>query len=113
MEKDPLLTYEIISREMNLIVYSNIRVVLKQFFDQFELSLQRLSLKLSQAISIFKVFENFMFIHTINLSGNSIRLAFLPSIISISFRKSSHRSNLRSINPTNFRSFKNIESIEE
>lgn len=55
---------------MNLVVYSNIRLILKQFFDKFELLLQRLSLKFEQAISILKVFENFMFIYSINLSGN-------------------------------------------
>lgn len=89
MEKDPLLAYETISREMNLIVYSNIRLVLKQFFDQFELSLERLSLKLSQAISILKIFENYLFIHTINLSGtlpfdlhSHIHLHLLQRIIS-------------------------------
>jgi hypothetical protein len=48
---------------MCLVVYSNIRSVLKQFFDKYELSLQ-------QAISILKVFENCMFIYSINLSGN-------------------------------------------
>ena len=55
---------------MRLVVYSNIRSVLKQFFDKYELSLQRLSLKCEQAISILKVFENCMFIYSINLSGN-------------------------------------------
>ena len=55
---------------MGLVSYSNIRLILKQFFDKFELSLQRLSLKLEQAISILKVFENFMFIYSINLSGH-------------------------------------------
>jgi hypothetical protein len=55
---------------MCLVVYSNIRLILKQFFDKYELSLQRLSLKFQQAISILKVFENFMFIYSINLSGN-------------------------------------------
>ena len=54
---------------MCLVAYSNIRSILKQFFNKFELSLQRLSLKLEQAISILKVFENFMFIYSINLSG--------------------------------------------
>ena len=50
--------------------YSNIRSALKLFFDKFELSLQRLSLRLEQAICILKGFENFMFIYAINLSGN-------------------------------------------
>jgi hypothetical protein len=49
--------------------YSNIRSALKIFFDKFELSLQRLSLRLEQAICILKVFENFMIIYSINLSG--------------------------------------------
>jgi hypothetical protein len=70
IEKDPVITYEQICREMCLVVYSNIRSVLKQFFDKYELSLQRLSLKSEQTISILKVFENFMFIYSINLSGN-------------------------------------------
>jgi hypothetical protein len=69
MEKNPLIIYEEICKEMSLVVYSNIRLILKQFFDKFELSLQRLSLKLEQAISILKIFENFMFIYSINLSG--------------------------------------------
>ena len=72
IENDPLIAYERICTEKNLIIYSNIRVVLKQFFDQFELELQRLSLKLSQAISILQIFEHFMFIQSINLSGRSI-----------------------------------------
>lgn len=50
--------------------YSNIRSALKMFFDKFELSLQRLSLRLEQAMNILQVFENFMFIYSINLSGN-------------------------------------------
>ena len=50
--------------------YSNIRSSLKLFFDKFELSLQRLSLRLEQTICILQVFENFMFIYSINLSGN-------------------------------------------
>jgi len=54
-----------------LAAYSNIRSALKLFFDKFELSLQRLSLRLEQAICILQVFENFMFIYSINLSGNS------------------------------------------
>jgi hypothetical protein len=65
---------------MRLVAYSNIRLVLKQFFDKFELSLQRLSLRLEQAISILKVFENFMFIYSINLSGKfffSFKSSFL------------------------------------
>jgi hypothetical protein len=45
------------------------------FFDKFELSLQRLSLRLEQAICILQVFENFMFIYSINLSGNSSNFA--------------------------------------
>ena len=43
---------------------------MKMFFEKFELSLQRLSLRLEQAICILQVFENFMFIYAINLSGN-------------------------------------------
>lgn len=62
-------------------VYSNIRMVLKQFFNQFNLELQRLSLKLSQAISILQIFENFMFIQSINLSGRSIFFSLVPSFI--------------------------------
>jgi len=65
-----LIVYEEICKEMCLVAYSNIRLILKQFFDKFELLLQRLSLRLNQAISILKVFENFMFIYSINLSGN-------------------------------------------
>jgi len=68
-EKNPLIIYEKICKDMCLVVYSNIRLILKQYFDKFELSLQRLSLKSKQAISILKVFENFMFIYSINLSG--------------------------------------------
>ena len=52
-----------------LAAYSNIRSALKLYFDKFELSLQRLSLRLEQAICILQVFENFMFIYSINLSG--------------------------------------------
>jgi hypothetical protein len=70
IEKNPLIIYEQLCQEMNLVAYSNIRLILKQFFDKFELSLQRLSLKFEQARSILKVFENFMFIYSINLSGN-------------------------------------------
>lgn len=69
-----MIVYEEICKEMRLVVYSNIRLILKQFFDKFELSLQRLSLKVEQAISILKVFENFMFIYSINLSGNSVHI---------------------------------------
>lgn len=52
-----------------LAAYSNVRSALKLYFDKFELSLQRLSLRLEQANCILKVFENFMFIYSINLSG--------------------------------------------
>jgi hypothetical protein len=52
-----------------LAAYSNIRSALKLYFDKFELSLQRLSLRLEQAICILQVFENFMFIYSINISG--------------------------------------------
>ncbi|CAF0957106.1 unnamed protein product [Rotaria sordida] len=68
IEKNPIIVYEEICKEKCLVVYSNIRSILKIFFDKFELSLQRLSLKLEQAISILKVFENFMFIYSIDLS---------------------------------------------
>lgn len=54
-----------------LAAYSNIRSALKQFFDKFELTLQRLSLRLEQTICILQVFENFMFIYAINLAGRS------------------------------------------
>ncbi|CAF2600649.1 unnamed protein product [Rotaria sp. Silwood2] len=70
IEKNPIIIYEQICKEMGLVAYSNIRSILKMFFDKFELSLQRLSLRLEQAISILKVFENFMFIYSIDLSGN-------------------------------------------
>ena len=58
-------------------IYSNIRSALKMFFDKFELSLQRLSLKLEQALCILKIFENFMFIYSINLSGIIINDEYL------------------------------------
>ncbi len=69
---------------MHLAAYSNIRSALKIFFDKFELSLQRLSLRLEQAICILQVFENFMFIYSINLSGNS---SFLQNSFFIVFVK--------------------------
>ncbi|CAF0877805.1 unnamed protein product [Rotaria sp. Silwood1] len=50
IEKNPIIVYEEICKEMGLVVYSNIRTILKMFFDKFELSLQRLSLRLEQAI---------------------------------------------------------------
>jgi hypothetical protein len=69
---------------VHLAAYSNIRSALKIFFDKFELSLQRLSLRLEQAICILQVFENFMFIYSINLSGNS---SFLQNSFFIVFVK--------------------------
>ncbi|CAF0793498.1 unnamed protein product [Adineta ricciae] len=72
IEKNPILTYEQICQDNSLVVYSNIRLVLKKFFDKFELSLARLSLKVDQTINILKVFENFMFIYSINLSENHL-----------------------------------------
>jgi len=74
IEKNPIVVYEEICKAKHLVSYSNIRLVLKKFFDKFELSLQRLSLKLEQAVSILNVFENFMFIYSINLSGNLLFL---------------------------------------
>lgn len=55
------------------------------FFDKFELSLQRLSLRLEQAICILKVFENFMFIYAINLSGKPFISSFSSSTELFSF----------------------------
>ncbi|CAF0970998.1 unnamed protein product, partial [Adineta ricciae] len=72
VDKDPVLVYEQLCKENKMAAYSNIRTALKQFFDKFELSLQRLSLRLQQTICILQVFENFMFIHSINLSENNL-----------------------------------------
>ena len=72
IEKDPVLTYEQLCKANKIAAYSNIRSALKMFFDKFELSLQRLSLRLEQAICILQVFENFMFIYSINLSENNL-----------------------------------------
>ncbi|CAF3606260.1 unnamed protein product [Rotaria sordida] len=72
IEKDPILVYEQLCKTNKIAAYSNIRSALKMFFDKFELSLQRLSLKLEQAICILQVFENFMFIYSINLSENNL-----------------------------------------
>ncbi|CAF4627766.1 unnamed protein product [Rotaria sp. Silwood1] len=72
IEKDPVLVYEQLCKTNRIAAYSNIRSALKIFFDKFELSLQRLSLKLEQAICILQVFENFMFIYSINLSENNL-----------------------------------------
>ncbi|CAF4073803.1 unnamed protein product [Rotaria sp. Silwood2] len=68
----PVLVYEQLCKTNKIAAYSNIRSALKIFFDKFELSLQRLSLKLDQAICILQVFENFMFIYSINLSENNL-----------------------------------------
>ncbi|CAF2157926.1 unnamed protein product [Rotaria magnacalcarata] len=72
IEKDPILLYERLCKINKIAAYSNIRSALKMFFDKFELSLQRLSLRLEQTICILQVFENFMFIYSINLSENSL-----------------------------------------
>ncbi|UJR28918.1 hypothetical protein I4U23_010136 [Adineta vaga] len=72
VEKDPVFVYEQLCKVNKMAAYSNIRSALKQFFDKFDLSLQRLSLRLEQTICILKVFENFMFIYSINLSENNL-----------------------------------------
>ncbi|CAF0740183.1 unnamed protein product [Adineta steineri] len=72
IEKDPIVVYEQLCKANKIAAYSNIRSALKLFFDKFELSLQRLSLRLEQTICILQVFENFMFIYSINLSENNL-----------------------------------------
>jgi len=70
IEKNPLLIYENFCRERNSFLYSNIRLVLKLFFDKHHLAFQRLSLPANQMKFLLNIFENFMFIYSINLSGN-------------------------------------------
>lgn len=81
-----LVFYKKKSVDLYLAAYSNIRSALKTFFEKFELSLQRFSLRLDQAKCILQVFEHFMFIYSINLAGKIFRnkeKTFLFVILSI------------------------------